>query len=120
MPTLVSVRLPNTLIHRISEIEEAEDKNRTSVIITLLEEALNMRDFNKNRVDDGAKTELELLKEKCGLDYILEMKHVLGELARYTYSHEKSSYQDETKSANATLSHIAKKVEEKLNKVKEN
>lgn len=118
MPSLISVRLPNTIIERIEEVEKAEDKNRTTVIINLLEEALNMRDFNKDRTDDETKTELELLQEKCSLDYIVEMKHVLGELARYTYLHEKSHYKADTKTADATLAHIGQRVEERVKRLR--
>ena len=40
------VRLPEKLMSRIEKIERLEDKSKTHIVITLLEEALSMRDFN--------------------------------------------------------------------------
>jgi hypothetical protein len=111
------MRLPNTLLERVGAIEEEEDKSRTNVIIALLEEALNMRDFNKNKSGEELTSELDRLKEKCSLEYILEMKLALGELMRYTYSNDKSHFTAETKTANATLIPIAKEVEVHVDKV---
>ncbi len=113
MSTQVTVRFPQKLIDKIDAVATEEDKNRTQIIITLLEEMLRIREFQANKSEnENAHTAKELLKEKCTLNYIMEIRQAVGEILRYTYPYPKSRYSDDTNTPDATLSLIAQQVGE--------
>jgi len=104
------VRLPEKLMSRIEKIERLEDKSKTHIVITLLEEALSMRDFKSGDVDTE-KQAFDELQNVCTTTHILSTLKILCDLYRMNYDNAKSKYSGEAETANEAIDHMMKHVD---------
>lgn len=104
------VRLPEKLMSKIEKIEQLEDKSKTHIVITLLEEALSMRDFKSGDVDTE-KQAFDELQNVCTTTHILSTLKILCDLYRMNYDNAKSKYSGEAETANEAIDHMMKHVE---------
>ncbi len=98
------------MLNKIIEIETAEDKTRTQVVLALLDEALRLRDFQKGGVDEKQKA-LDELKDKCTTEIILQIAGHVGEILRYTFDQDKTKF-SKCNSADDAKDNICNSVEQ--------
>ena len=110
MSKVVTVRLPQTIIDFVEKIELSEDRTRTQVIIKLLEEAIEIRQFNSGEKDPEDQRMAEL-KEECMTTTLLKIAGHLSEILRYTFDAEQSKFAG-AKSASDVRERIASDVDQ--------
>jgi predicted transcriptional regulator len=107
----LNVRLPNGLMDKLETIEQKEDKSKTHVVITLLEEAIKLREFRAGETEADDAEKLRELQLKCTTEKIMEMHHAIAELVRYTYVKDESKFKDQCSSSREVLASIKGNVE---------
>ena len=91
MSKIVTIRLPQPIVEFIEKDKLKEDKTVTHVILKLLEEAIELREF-KAKPKDPEQERLEALKEECSTKAILRMAGHLGEILRYTFDSDRTKF----------------------------
>lgn len=61
------------------------------MVLSLLEEAIRLRDFQNGEIDEKQKA-MNDLKDKCTTEIILQIAGHVGEILRYTFDDKKTKF----------------------------